>query len=150
MNQRKREIIIRGIALGIALATQSGSWSAFTHYGVTYSPAVGHLAEQGSSDSYVTAWTYARYYGGAYYGGGPNRKSLAVTEGEFNGGGWDVREVFDNRSAAVTYVSTGSLWDSTDFGYVQSWVDTDVDVSTDPLFNPAVGELEAWAVVLTQ
>lgn len=108
----------------------------------------GHLAEAGGSGT-TSWWTYARYYGGEFYGGFPNRIMVGFTRGRTTAGVWEssYENYSQYASTPGTYVSTGRLWSSSAYTHGWSIVDTDYDSQVDGVFsgNPP----EAFAFVTT-
>ena len=126
--RKAKSLVISSVVAGLFLALSAWSNNYIDYVASPTTETAGHLAEAGTSDGGVTAWTYARYYGP------PARNSYAITASYlYNQSmstkeeyGWEVR----------TYISTGALFhaDTDDLGF--SNVDTDYS-----------GNLEAYAFV---
>ena len=131
MKTRRGTWLIGSLAALALLFLTVSAWSNFTNYYATPSTVTaGHLAETGTSDGGVTAWTYARYYGpparscwGGSYNAVPGNQQ-AYTREEYP---------LETR----TYISTGALFASTTNWLVESLVDT--DYNSDPSVVEAYG-----------
>lgn len=109
---------------------------------------VGHLAESGPGSGFPsTAWTFARYYGGEFYGGYPDRLMQGYCAGLNGSSQWDHYTTYDYTQSPETYLSTGNLWSASTHTYGWSVVDTDYDNEYDGEFTG--NWPEAWAVVYT-
>ncbi len=119
MKTRRGKWLIGSLAALALLFLTVSAWSNFTNYQATPSTETnGHLAETGTSDGGVTAWTYARYYGP------PARSCYGSTHGWVCGNQQSyLREFYDTETR--TYLSTGALFSSSTNCHVQSFVDTD-------------------------
>jgi hypothetical protein len=108
------------VAVGVCSAL--GAFNYFGTFGNPFAPDPdtvynGHLVDVGTSDSWATGWTYARYYGP------PARTAYAITEGSRFSTGYEELEHYG--VAVLTYVSTGALFNSSTWDWGQSWVSTD-------------------------
>jgi len=119
VNTQRAKWLIRSLAVVALLFLAVSAWSNFNNYQAGVYPADpsgNHLADVGTSDGGVTAWTYGRYYGP------PARSTYGLT-GAYSSGVFYPREEYGWETR--TYISTGALFSSSTNSLCMSLVNTD-------------------------